>query len=1468
MAANYQMLFELNAALGGGFTSAFTQGAQQMDNMKAKLDALNSAGSTGDVLGGISAALETAGVVKGLEMVYDSLKECAEAAAAFETAMAGVKRTVGGDDAFIEGLGESFKKLSTEIPITADELAGIATTAGQLGIAQKDVETFTTVMAQLGTTTDLTADNAATMLAQFSNITGVTDYDRLGSTVAALGDSTATTASKVVEMSQGMAAAASQAGMSERDILAISAAVGSLGIEAAAGSTSMSQLITKLYKATETGDKLEEFASVAGMSAEQFKQSWGEDAVGTMNAFIQGLNDTERNGRSAVVILDELGITNVRQTKAILGLASAGDLLSNTINLANSAWEKNTALGEKAGVMYNTTEAKLTMMQNAANNVKIAIGDALTPMIGSFAEGLTNMLQPVSEFIEANPALVQGITAFVGVLGVAVAAIGAYTAITKLASAANLIFAGSIPGIGIIMGVAAAVGALVFGISALTDAYNDAHPSFEQLDAEFDALNEKAKEQQAIIDLAEEYKELTADIASTEAAMKFTAELDIGDVSEENLKLIDKLKEKMVDKTAELKQTLELAGAEDITDDDMQTLIDLAANAQTSDDTLKQTLELMGVDEVTPEMIQQVRDFAGAIATDSGTLEQELRLIGFDDATVAGMGYSSYKDFVADVAAGKVVVNADGTITQKLDLGQVAPDDMTLIKEIAENNGYVVTADGKVTQTVDIGGIKEKDLQQLERLKKDVTNAEAKLTQKLELVGVENITDEKLNQFLKLKVNTADGQHELKQLLALEGAENATPYQINQIKEFIKAVQTKQGKVDQKLSATVSIDQITALGYSTMEEFVAAVNAGEVVINADGTVTQTVDVSGDVAELKEAWENENALAEAEAAEAAAAEELAGKKAHLKDVTKSLADSSDGFITATDQETEALNRQIEAYENIKKAELEVTKSKIKENVYSQSDAYVKSMQNVRAEQQRVAEAQKAFDSALHWNTEGPEALKGRIAELSTEMQNIANMNIGGNLMDNKAFKEAAGELEGIIELVTGIDKNYAPGAWTMMIRDANNLAISEEGLNSVLLGASNTLQFYQGNLSEAGAMQNAFIQNMVEGLQNGTIESGELEATLTAAFANYENGGEIVAEVMSQVESAVNAAKAAAEGSGATAQSEAQTTVAAVGDIITQMENLKKAYDEAKASAMAALGGRFGTFDEVGEGAESKSTAEMEKNMNAQEAYWTQYNNNLQTALDKGLAPEIAKQLVDGSAESAASLKTLANASEEEIQKINENFAEVEAAKETLASTIADMQTNFTEGMAALKEELENTVKELDKGSEAAAAAEATMSAYVESLGAAEGEASAQAQAIADAVNAALSTIADVDVNINYHENGKPDDLGATVEGENAIGTDYAARGLHLVGEEGPELVMMHGGEKVLTAHETVNALSGAGSGEGGRHIEVQFSPVFNVNGGDTAQIRAVMMEEEQRLRAQIISVMEDVITDRMRMSYV
>ena len=472
-----------------GLTKKIDEQKQKMEEAAESAEEFGA--TTKEAVLSLEQVLAAVGIAKAIKAIYEAFKECAGAAMDFEQTMAGVRRTVGGSDAEIAALGAEFKALSAEIPISTAELGKIAETAGQLGVAQAHVSEFTQVMAMLSTTTDLTADNAATMLAQFANITGLdpSDYGRLGSAVAELGDATATTASKVVDMSQGIAAAASIAGMSQTDILGISAAVGSLGMEAQAGSTAMSQLIQTLHKAVETGDRLNEFASIANMNAEEFAQAWGVSAVNAMDAFIQGLNDTERNGRSAIVVLDELGISNVRQVKTVLGLAQAGDLLSNTVKQGNLAWEENIALQAKADIMYGTTHAQLTKMQNEYNNLKIAIGDALTPTLQGLYETLGNVAGGLSEFAEKNPELIRGVVAFTGVLAAGVTALTGYTVALKLLIAAKAA-----------LGVAATaalgpISLITVGVGLLAGAWVAAASGMKSADIEAQYLTETSREQ-------------------------------------------------------------------------------------------------------------------------------------------------------------------------------------------------------------------------------------------------------------------------------------------------------------------------------------------------------------------------------------------------------------------------------------------------------------------------------------------------------------------------------------------------------------------------------------------------------------------------------------------------------------------------------------------------------------------------------------------------------------------------------------------------------------------------------------------------------------------------------------------------------------------------------------------------------------------------------------------------------------
>ncbi|MDR0326689.1 MAG: phage tail tape measure protein [Planctomycetaceae bacterium] len=126
---------------------------------------------------------------------------------------------------------------------------------------------------------------------------------------------------------------------------------------------------------------LENFANVTGMTADEFKKAFGEDAAGTLIAFIEGLNNTEEQGKSAVAVLDEMGITEVRMRDALLRAAGAGDVFRESLDLGTKAWEENTALTEEAEKRYGTMESRINILSNQFKEAGISIGEKLMPYI-------------------------------------------------------------------------------------------------------------------------------------------------------------------------------------------------------------------------------------------------------------------------------------------------------------------------------------------------------------------------------------------------------------------------------------------------------------------------------------------------------------------------------------------------------------------------------------------------------------------------------------------------------------------------------------------------------------------------------------------------------------------------------------------------------------------------------------------------------------------------------------------------------------------------------------------------------------------------------------------------------------------------------------------------------------------------------------------------------------------------------
>ena len=314
----------------------------------------------------------------------------------FESAFASVRKTVDATEEEYESLSASVKQMSTEIATSSSTIAEVMANAGQLGIQKDYLVDFTRTMIDLGNSTDISADEAATAIAQFANVTRMaqTDFGRFGSALVDLGNNFATTESAIMNMATRLAAAGSQIGLTQPQILGFATALSSVGMEAEAGGTAFSKAMIQMQVAVETGnDSLKDFAKVAGMTTDEFKAMWKSDPAGAIEAFIVGLSKMDEQGISAIATLEEMGLTEVRLRDTLLRATNATELFSEAQETANEAWEENVALSNEASKRYATTESKLKNLKNTAILAAQRIGDDLNPTIQNLIDGAKDLLE-------------------------------------------------------------------------------------------------------------------------------------------------------------------------------------------------------------------------------------------------------------------------------------------------------------------------------------------------------------------------------------------------------------------------------------------------------------------------------------------------------------------------------------------------------------------------------------------------------------------------------------------------------------------------------------------------------------------------------------------------------------------------------------------------------------------------------------------------------------------------------------------------------------------------------------------------------------------------------------------------------------------------------------------------------------------------------------------------------------------
>lgn len=473
----------------------------------------------------------------------------------FESAFTGVVKTVNATDEQLAKLQDDLRGMAQDMPTAAADLADIAASAGQLGIQTDNIAGFTKTIADLGVATNLTGEEAATTLARFANITGMAqqDFDRLGSTIVALGNNLATSEAEITEMAMRLAGAGTQVGMTEDQILSFAGALSSVGIEAEAGGTAFSTLMSNMQLAVETGNEdLTSFAQIAGMSASEFKKAFKQDAAGAIISFINGLGQAEEKGQSAIKMLSDMGITEVRMRDALLRASGASELFTNSLQIGSQAWEENTALTKEAEQRYKTLESQLGIFKNNITELGIVIYEEMqVPLTNAVKTGIENIkrlgnsiqngeLKPAIQSIGtlfANltqslvnlttavlPALINMLSflgdnfyAITTAVTALVFSVQAYNTYVKLAALAQTAWntAMTLNPIGIVI---AAVTALAVGIGALCVAQASYMSQGEKL------IQQEKEKRQAFIDETKAYEE--AQLAQTEKISTDLLEID------------------------------------------------------------------------------------------------------------------------------------------------------------------------------------------------------------------------------------------------------------------------------------------------------------------------------------------------------------------------------------------------------------------------------------------------------------------------------------------------------------------------------------------------------------------------------------------------------------------------------------------------------------------------------------------------------------------------------------------------------------------------------------------------------------------------------------------------------------------------------------------------------------------------------------------------------------------------------
>ena len=364
----------------------------------------------------LAAALAAAGVARGLKEIGDALMDCVDAFGAFEAQMSTVQAISGASGGEMEALGAKAREMGASTAFTAQEAGQAMEYMAMAGWKTQEMlnglEGVMSLAAASGENLGAVSDIVTDALTAFG--LAASDTARFADVLAAASANSNTNVSMMGATFQYAAPVAGALGYSIEDTALAIGLMANAGIKGEKAGTALRGTLTNLSKPSdEVAKHMQELGVSLTDSAGQMLPL--SELVDDLREKFAGLTEAEKAQYAA-------GIAGKEAMSGLLAIVNAGE--ADYQKLSAAIEHCTGAAGRMAEVKLDNFEGQMTLLRSAADGLKLAVGEQLTPALGNLAEAGTDAFGWAAEFVKENEWIVAAVVGLTAALGALVAGVG------------------------------------------------------------------------------------------------------------------------------------------------------------------------------------------------------------------------------------------------------------------------------------------------------------------------------------------------------------------------------------------------------------------------------------------------------------------------------------------------------------------------------------------------------------------------------------------------------------------------------------------------------------------------------------------------------------------------------------------------------------------------------------------------------------------------------------------------------------------------------------------------------------------------------------------------------------------------------------------------------------------------------------------------------------------------------------